>query len=145
MNRGSGCQVRVVQWWTWSESRAFYVLADLRLSLTQLQRTANTFRFLFFSLAFCTSLFSDSFVPPPSSFILCLSLILSVSFSVLRTTFLCSHSLNFSCVDFSHCLLLFFPLLCLFLPLIFMSVMLDVSCCQLLQVSPLICPVLLMS
>lgn len=58
-------------------------------------------------------------------------------------SFFFSHSLNFSFVDFSHCLL--FLSLCLLLSSPSKSVMLDVSCCQLLHVSPLICPALLMS
>lgn len=54
--------------------------------------------------------------PPPRLVSFCLSLILLVSYSVLRTAFLCSHSVNFSCVDFSHCLLLFVPYCASFFP-----------------------------
>lgn len=59
----------------------------------------------FFSLLlpFACLHFLPLFVFFQSDFIVFLSLIFSVCNSLLLTTFLFSHSMNFSCVYFSHC------------------------------------------
>lgn len=79
------------------ESRAFYVLADLRLTDSTAEGCQRLRIFVLYP-CLCTPLL----VFPPSSFIVCLSLIFSFSYSLLWTKFF-FYLLNFTCVYFSHC------------------------------------------
>lgn len=140
VKRGTGCQVSECCNEGLGQSQGLFMFWQIWDWLTQLQETANTFWFLFFVLAFCMSSFSASSCFFLSSFIVCLSLIFSVSHSLLQAIFpfFFSHSLNFPCVYFSHC-----PLcLSLIVPLSFPHFFVSHAGCFLLPAAPCLSPLL---